>query len=246
MSINYFCSGFDKNETFWNELAIQLKRDINSYERITFISGSTNLERTHNIDIPFLIKALKKIRIQFEDIKCIEVETNEEDAKNYIENSSIVVLLGGNPFFQKELIESKKIDENLKNYNGVILGISAGAMNMSKYIIVTPCSKEYPDFDIRPGLNLSNISIYPHNNFEGVEFPKEVNTHDRITVSNDLLKVSNEYGSFYCLQDYLNELEETQVSLIRTYNDEITFFTNSNGKVWLVEENQFKVLEDNN
>ena len=69
------------------------------------------------------------------------------------------MLMGGNPFHQKELLEEKELVDILKNYNGVILGFSAGAMNMSKYIIITPCSEEYPDFDIKEGLNLSNISL---------------------------------------------------------------------------------------
>lgn len=65
------------------------------------------------------------------------------------------------------------IDE-LKNYKGVMLGFSAGAMLMSKYIIVTPCSEKYPEFHIEEGLNLDGISIYPHNNTTQEQYPENL------------------------------------------------------------------------
>ena len=53
-----------------------------------------------------------------------------------IEKSSFVMLMGGNPFKQKELCHNLDLLGELQNYNGVMLGFSAGAMLMSKYIII--------------------------------------------------------------------------------------------------------------
>lgn len=245
-SINYFCSGFDINNGFWNELAIQLKADLKNTKRIVYIPGSTKenkIEKAKNIYIPSFTKYFKKIGIEFDNVECITPITTVEDAQKLVLDSDMVFLLGGNPFLQQELYTLKGLVTILQNYDGVIMGMSAGAMNMSKYIIITPCSEEYPDFDIREGLNLSNISIYPHNNFEGTTFPKQVDLGGEITKSNDLIKVASEYGEFYCLQDYLDDYGNTRVSLIRTCGDDIQIFVNNNGKAWKVSEEGFELID---
>lgn len=244
-SINYFCSGFDVNNAFWEELGYQLKEDLKNTKRIIYIPGSTKenkIEKAKNIYIPSFIGHFKNIGIEFENVECITPNTSVEEAQRLVLDSDMIFLLGGNPFLQQELYNSKGLTSLLQNYNGVIMGMSAGAMNMSKYIIITPCSEEYPDFDIRMGLNLSNISIYPHNNFEGTVFPEEVDLGGEITKSNDLIKVASEYGNFYCLQDYLDKTGNVQASLIRTSGNDIRIFTNNGGKVWEVSSNGFNEL----
>ena len=69
------------------------------------------------------------------------------------------------------MCEKLGIMDELKKFNGVMLGFSAGAMLMSKYIIIIPCSEEYPNFQIEEGLNLDGISIYPHNNTAEEKYP---------------------------------------------------------------------------
>lgn len=248
VSVNYFCSGFNKENAFFESFAQSLKKDLKNTKQIVYIPGGNSEEkiaRTINEKIPEFTNHFKKIGIIFENVKCITNDISKEEAIKLVKESSMVFLLGGNPFLQKELFESKGLKEVLKNYDGVILGISAGAMNMSKYIIVTPCSDEYPNFDIRPGLNLSNISIYPHNNFKGNIFPKKIYMGDEVTHSKDLLKVSNEYGSFYCLQDYYRDDGLTDVSIIRTYKNKINIITENDGKVWEVRDNNFNLIKEN-
>lgn len=248
-SINYFCSGFDINNAFWPELAYQLKEDIKNTKRIIYIPGSTKenkIEKAKNVYIPSFTEHFRKIGIEFENVECITPDTSIEEAQRLVLDSDMVFLLGGNPFLQQQLYVSKGLEPLLQNYDGVIMGMSAGAMNMSKYIIITPCSEEYPDFDIRPGLNLSNISIYPHNNFDGTVFPEQVDLGGEITQSNDLIKVANEYGNFYCLQDYLDNNGNVHVSLIRTCGDDFRLFANNNGKAWEVSSGEFTIISDKN
>lgn len=248
-SINYFCSGFDKNNAFWDELGYQLRQDLKNTKRIVYIPGSTKenkIEKAKNVYIPSFTEYFKNIEIEFENVECITLDMSKDEAQRLVLDSDMVFLLGGNPFLQQELYNSKGLTPLLQNYSGVIMGMSAGAMNMSKYIIITPCSDEYPEFDIRPGLNLSNISIYPHNNFEGNIFPEQVELGDEITKSDDLIKVATEYEEFYCLQDYLDKTGKINVSLIRTCDNEINFFTNNDGKVWKVSSNGFEIIYSNN
>lgn len=246
MSINYFCSGFDKENAFLNELGEKLKKDLTNTKRIIYVPASNKEEKIKKVieeKMPIFKEHFKKIGIVFEEEFCITPELTKEEAKELIKDSNLIMLMGGNPFHQKELLEEKELIELLKNYAGVILGFSAGAMNMSKYIIITPCSEEYPDFDIREGLNLSNISIYPHNNFEGEIFPEKIEMGEEITIAKDLNKVASKYGNFYCLQDYERENYPTSVSFIRTTNNEVEFIRVSDGKIWEVTPSSFNLIK---
>lgn len=246
MTKNYYCSGFDNEECFKERIAEKLKNDLDKTERIVYIAATdkqSSLEKSISVYIPRFNQHLENIGINFKDFKFITPEVSAKDAKNWIENSNMVFLLGGDPFVQREIIESKKIIENLKNYEGVILGASAGAMNMSKYIIITPCSEEYPDFLIKEGLNLSNISIYPHVNFEGFSIPQTIDLDGEIITMEDLVKVSKDYESFYCLQDHFYE-DRVNSSFIYEKDGEIEFIVENDGKVILVDDKGFNFVEN--
>ena len=232
MSVYYYASGFDINNAFFPSLEKRLKEDIKDYKSIVYIPASKNLEKTLNKYVPAFTNHFKKIGIEFESTHLLTNDTDINVAKELVNSASFIMLLGGDPYIQKELCEKLDIVNELKEYNGVILGMSAGAMYMSKNIIIVPCSNEYPNFHIEEGLNLTGISIYPHNNFIGNEFPKEIINDEEITKSEDLIKVAKEYGDFYLLQDnYINE-NITQVSLIRIENNNIEILKDNNGRVW--------------
>ena len=82
-------------------------------------------------------------------------------------------------------------------FDGIMMGMSAGAMLMSKYIIVTPCSDKYPDFRIENGLNLDGISIYPHNNTDLEEYPEVLCVGKEIFKRDDFISDSKKYGNCY-------------------------------------------------
>lgn len=241
MGIYYYASGFDINNAFFSKLERRLKEDIKDYKSIVYIPASNNLEKTLNKYVPAFTEHFNKIGISFKSTHLITFETDKTLAKELIKNASFIMLLGGNPYIQKDLCEKLDIINELKEYNGVMLGMSAGAMYMSKNIIIVPCSNEYPDFHIEEGLNLTGISIYPHNNFIGNKFPSCIVNGEEITKSEDLISVAKEYGEFYLLQDnYINE-NITEVSLIRISNKNKEILSYNNGRVWKCTE---KGIED--
>jgi len=245
MKVNYFCSGFDIKNAFWPELAERFKNEMVDTKSIVYIPGSPQkIEKAKMKYVPAFTEHFRKAGIQFESSYLISPEMDSEEAKNLIDNASFIMLMGGDPFAQKEMCEKIEILENLKNYNGVMLGFSAGAMLMSRNIIITPCSAEYPDFHIEPGMNLSGISIYPHNNFDGNEYPEKVCAGDEIYDRNDLIKVAQEYGDFYLLQDHLNEDGLTNVSLIRACGSEVEFITQNDGKIFKATGDGIELITD--
>ena len=53
----------------------------------------------------------------------------------------------------------------------------------------------------------------------------------------DLIKVANQYGDYYLLQDYLREDGLTDVSIIKSTNGSIELYTENDGKIWTAKNN---------
>ena len=229
----YYCSGFDVNNAFGHGLGEMFLSELEDTKSIVYIPGSPEkVEKAKAKYIPAFTEHFKNVGIQFENINLITPELSNSEAQEMIKSASFIMLMGGDPFKQKELCEKLGIMELLKNYNGVMLGFSAGAMLMSKYIIITPCSEEYPNFHIEEGLNLDGISIYPHNNTSEKIYPETLVVGDETYQRDDLLQVAKQYGSFYLLQDYLRTNELTDISIIKSSNGILEFYTENEGKVW--------------
>ena len=232
--IKYYCSGFDIDDAFGHGLGEMFKSELKDTKSIVYIpAGESRVEKAKEKYIPLFNNYFKNNGIEFENINIITPDIDSNKAKELINNASFIMLMGGNPFEQKEMLQNLNIIDELKNYNGIMLGMSAGAMNMSKYIIIVPCSEEYPDFRIEKGLNLDNLSIYPHVNIDSIEYPEYIDVDGEITRRDDLIKVADKYGEFYLLQDYKNN-NKTDVSIIKSTDGTIEYYTENNGKIWKV------------
>lgn len=234
--VRYYCSGFDIENAFGHGLGDMFKAELKNNDSIVYIPGSPEkIEKAKTKYIPSFTKHFKNVGIEFEKVDIITPNLTSEEAKEMIKDASFIMLMGGNPFKQKEMCEKLGIMEELKKHEGIMMGFSAGAMLMSKYIIITPCSEEYPDFQIEEGLNFDELSIYPHNNTSEEVYPDTLVVEDEAYQKEDLLKVAKEYGAFYLLQDNVREDGLTDVSIIKSTNGNIEFYTENEGKIWTVD-----------
>lgn len=230
--VRYYCSGFDFNNAFGHGLGDMFKAELKDTKSIVYVPGGPEkIEKTKAKYIPEFTNHFKNVGIEFEEINLITPDLTSDEARKMIAEASFVMLMGGNPFKQKEMCEKLGILDELKRYNSLMLGFSAGAMLMSKYIIITPCSEEYPDFHIEEGLNLDGISISPHNNTSEDTYPNTLVVNDETYQKDDLIQVAKEYGNFYLLQD-----NDTDISIIKSSNGNIEFYIENNGKIWEVSD----------
>ncbi len=92
--------------------------------------------------------------------------TNEEDAAEIVSVSDLLIFSGGHVPTQAAFFERIGLDVLLQDYPGVILGMSAGSMNMAKTVYAQP---EEPGEAVDPeyqrffeGLDLTEVNILPH------------------------------------------------------------------------------------
>ena len=203
----YLLSGPGTTEGFSKNLLNEMKKDLKDTKTISFIASSPN-KHQKNLDFVYgaegitgMINHLKEIHT-FEQINIID-ELNKD--KNILINSDVIYLLGGNHETQLEFIKDNSFDKILKEFNGILLCTSCGAMNIAKKGYYSKDEEESESF-FYDGIGLIDITIDPHfdiNNKEQVsEAIKMSSIHKIYGVPNDSgIKIENneikEIGNIY-------------------------------------------------
>lgn len=91
---------------------------------------------------------------------------NAEDADALIEASDFIALCGGHVPTQNAFFNDIGLAQSLEGFDGVVMGISAGSMNMAETVYIQPEEEGEgtdPDFQkFGPGLALTEVNILPH------------------------------------------------------------------------------------
>lgn len=90
---------------------------------------------------------------------------NQEDAQMLIWQSDLIILAGGHVPTQNAFFNEIGLRYLLRDYQGVIMGISAGTMNSADRVYAQPEEKgeSAPEFErFLPGLGLTWVNVLPH------------------------------------------------------------------------------------
>lgn len=106
-----------------------------------------------------------------------------------IKNSDIVFLAGGHTYTEMKYFDEINLRSLLKNYDGVIIGQSAGSINLADTVVCAPEFKEEIGTKyVWKGLGKTNINIEPHFILNP---PKE-----DISIREELLNLSTHYDIY--------------------------------------------------
>lgn len=87
------------------------------------------------------------------------------DIEKTILSADVVFLTGGHTPTQNKYLKEIKLDEILAKYNGIVIGQSAGSMNLAKTVYCPPDTPADLTDDYKKafsGVGLTNIRIMPH------------------------------------------------------------------------------------
>ena len=147
-----------------NGLIWRLKQALPPYCRCLYICSSPDrrdLNCTFGADV-FQIFAQEGMA--FSHYAVLDGD-NFYEAKKLVGESDLIVLAGGHVPTQNAFFHKIHLGELLEEYDGVVMGISAGSMNMAETVYAQPeepgeSAPEYQRFI--PGLGLTDINILPH------------------------------------------------------------------------------------
>lgn len=160
--ITYIFSSFDKDIRF-NEVANYFKNDMVLYKNIVFVPANfENMEKVNgyaNIDVSWF----KEIGINLNGITVLNDTMTKEEMFRSIENADIIFLMGGDTLKQNDFLMKNDLKPIIKTFKKVVIGISAGAINLSN---ISLCSKDEEDGVEKTityeGIGRINYTIEPH------------------------------------------------------------------------------------
>ena len=167
--IKYLFSNVDKVNGFNEQQIKYLSIDLKTCKSILFVPGDYDKEK-YIIYKDKIINWLKSIEVSFSECYLTGLD---DELKSY----DVIFLMGGNPINQIEIINKINL-KNIINKAKVVIGVSAGAINLSKEAIYfNDYSKKIEMYD---GLGLTDINVYPHFDITNEYFVEEVKMVSRL------------------------------------------------------------------
>ena len=201
----YILTSMFKNE-FDDKFAKRLREIITSRNSFVFIASDfeTNHEKNdkycnHWCDM------LCDIGIEFKSIFVVDGRITPDEAKKNVETSDFIWLSGGDTPKQFGYIKQYGLDTVLKEYSGILFGMSAGSINLSTMAVCSLASGHYVQ-ETYNGLGCVNISIEPHFSLDKTD---------------EILQLSEKYKLYGVPDD----------SAIILHNNEVEFY----GDIFIVE-----------
>ncbi|MCL2101520.1 MAG: Type 1 glutamine amidotransferase-like domain-containing protein [Fibromonadales bacterium] len=149
-----------------NKILANIKKYTPKYESIVFVANNPDDERENNEFSKMFFESFEAAGLMFKN-KTILDNKNKEQASALIENADLIILCGGNVPKQNEFFWQTGIKKSLASTKALIIGISAGAMNLCEKAFCLPESRaelsEHRWFD---GLGFFSKVLVPH--FNGV------------------------------------------------------------------------------
>lgn len=174
-------SGPDKTKYLKKEIVEEIKNSvINPTNMVVIPADFNNYEKNDkqfNGDdkVIGVVKNFKKI---FKDlnIELLDNRINKKEGSKLLIEADIIYLLGGNPFKQLESLKEKKYSEIIYKSSALIIGVSAGSMNLAKHAYYSK-DDDYPESVLYDGLGLTDITIDPHFDINNKDQVEEIKKH---------------------------------------------------------------------
>lgn len=142
-----------------NNFLQNFMESFKSHELALFFTSNPTTFESNDKYAENIQKSFKMSGIEFEDN--IVVDDRTADIKELIAKADLIYLMGGQTLVQNKFFEKIQLRELLKNYDGVVLGESAGAINMANIAYESRESLDEESHWFR-GLELTTYNIEPH------------------------------------------------------------------------------------
>ena len=148
-----------------NGFLYQLQQRIPDMSRVVFISSHPDEPDFGDHCTVSMAQAFEDVGFRFLSFDCLD-RRNASEARKLIVMSDWVILGGGHVPTQNAFLHDIQLKALLRNYRGLVMGISAGSMNMATEVYAQPEEVGEaidPAFKrFLPGLGITDVQILPH------------------------------------------------------------------------------------
>jgi len=183
--VKILTSGFPNG--FTHDLSELLKTYIKTGMSFVFVASEfENIHEKTDWYCNNFLKMFSDCGITFGSSMVIDSRISRKTAQDTVRNADVLWLAGGYTPTQFAYLESYGLIPYIREQKGVIIGMSAGSINMAKTAICTLTCK-HDKLEIYEGLGLVEFSVEPH--------------FDKNNISNELLELSKKYKLYGLCDD---------------------------------------------
>lgn len=164
-------SNFERG--FPQEIAKKLGRLITKRDRFAFVASEFKSmhEKTDKYFRRFL-DFFADAGITFADARVVDGRPSPEQARQTVAEADVVWLSGGDTLAQFGYLTEYGLVDVLRRFDGVLIGMSAGSINMAKTAILTSDPPHTYELHIYDGIGCVDFSVEPH--FDPSSVPPEL------------------------------------------------------------------------
>ena len=148
-----------------NDFVDRIRQALPANPRCLFICSSPDRRDLNCMFGGHMFIAFAEAGISFSQYQILD-GSNFDKAEAMVADSDFIILAGGHVPTQNAFFREISLDVLLQNYEGVIMGVSAGTMNSAKTVYVQPEEPGEsidPDYQrFAPGLGLTRAQVCPH------------------------------------------------------------------------------------
>lgn len=172
MSTHYYFSWF--NDFFPEKLVQCLHEDIQDRKSLVLISATPSAYKDEQINFDDVSEWtwLNQASIIFDEYHFIDYRMQKEDAQGLIQNASVIFLCGGEPDLQNDFLAEYELLDVIKNSNAVIMGASAGSLNMAAKWLSLNNTDEVETGTIYDGIGCDHFAYESHSKRDYATFVK--------------------------------------------------------------------------
>lgn len=175
--VKILTSGFPNG--FPNSFSKLLKTCLKASMSFVFVASEfDNIHEKTDWYCNQFLKMFSDCGINFETVNVVDGRVSKETAKDMVRNADVLWLAGGDTPTQFAYLESYGLIQCIREHKGVIIGMSAGSINMTKTAVCT-LTCEHNELKIYEALGLVEFSVEPH--------------FDKDNITKELLVLSEKY-----------------------------------------------------
>ena len=150
------------NNGFNPQAAEVFRKKINKRNKFAFVASE--FEKIHEKTdkyFHFFLNMFEEADIHFEEAYVIDGRMSADEAQKRLAEADVIWLSGGDTPTQFRYFQEYGLDTVIKQHDGIIIGMSAGSINMAKTSICTLSCGHFKQ-EIYNGLACVDISVEPH------------------------------------------------------------------------------------
>jgi len=218
MKTHYYFGWF--NDVFLEKLVRLLHEDITDRKSLVMISANPFIHKDEEVGSTER-SWLDQANIMFDEYHLIDYGIQVEEAKKLIRNASVIFLLGGNTVEQNGLLIEYQLSDLIKKSSAVVMGTSAGAINMSaKWLRSKYTGYKGEISSIYEGIGLDDFSVLSHFDLE-----------------NNITQIQGELAP---LLEEMNVYASNKDCAVRVKGDKIDIL----GNVYLISHSKIQKLDE--